>query len=83
MPTPAPTFEYNLLKEDDRLLVDLKEIIHSYSQFRDFLDIAACDDFLEGFQAGRIVSKCPAHEAELFGALVSICYWFKTIYDQA
>jgi len=78
--TNPPRFEYSLLRGDQKLLSQLKEIIHSTPELREIFDMSGCDRFLDDFKAGRLHTNRQVDETELMGSLVSTCYWFKNIY---
>ncbi|TFG47020.1 MAG: hypothetical protein E4H40_07030 [Candidatus Brocadiia bacterium] len=78
--TNLHSFEYSLLRGDQKLLSQLKEIIHSTPQLQEIFDMSGCDRFLDDFKAGRLHTNRQADETELMGSLVSTCYWFKNIY---
>ena len=78
--TNPPRFEYSLLRGDQKLLSQLKEIIHSTPELQELFDVSGCDQFLDDFKAGRLYTNRQADETELMGSMVSTCYWFKNIY---
>lgn len=78
-PSSNVPLEYTLLWNDKKLLLDMREMLHSFAALGDLLDVAACDAFLDRFEAGACAAPCAAYQAEIAGGLATMCYWHKCI----
>jgi hypothetical protein len=78
-PNPGTSFEYDFLRRDDKLFFDINEIIHSSSGLKEMLETKKCIAYIEDFRKGRLHTPSYANEAELMGALATLCYWYKNI----
>jgi Asparagine synthase len=77
-PNPGTSFEYDILRRDKKLFSDINEIIHSKSGLNEIIDPKKCIAYVDGFRNGRLLTLTYANEAELMGALATMCYWYKT-----
>jgi len=78
-PSSETPFEYTLLQSDKKLLLEVREMLHSFSALGDMLDIEACEAFLQRFDDGVCAPLCPLHDAEIVGGLATLCYWQKCV----
>lgn len=70
-------FFYYLLKQDDKLLATVTDILHSRPSLGRILDVDRCHRFVDNFRAGRVHFGGPTDDAELMGALATTCYAFE------
>jgi Asparagine synthase len=69
-----------LVLDDETLLAEVRETIHSVQSLGDVLDIRRCDEFLDNVRAGHYTSN--AHE-EVLGGLTSMCASATTLVTSA
>jgi len=70
-------FLYSLLNRDEKLLDTTAEIVNARPSLSAILDAGRCTAFLEKFRAGRIQSGHALDDAELVGALATMCSVFE------
>jgi len=77
---PSPSwiaFHYRLWRENEDMLDTTADIINSRSSLRTIFDVDRCNVFLDDFRSGRIHCGGPTDDAELVGALATICNVFE------
>lgn len=75
----TPSFLYEMIKDDDRLLSYLVDAVYSYPELRLIFDPVKCQRFIKGIQSGQLQTSSYICDAELVGCLASICYTAKWI----
>ena len=70
-------FLYSLLNRDEKLLTTTAEIVSSRPSLSSILDARRCAAFLDKFRAGRVQSGHALDDAELVGALATMCNVFE------
>jgi hypothetical protein len=70
-------FIYSLLNRDEKLLSTTIEIINARRSLRAMLNVERCTAFIDGFRDGRIQGGHAFDDAELVGALATMCGVFE------
>lgn len=73
---PSYPFHYALLQNDEKLFLEIADIIHSNPLLKEILDDNKCMQFLDNFKAGRIQTQSFHEDAELMGSLATMCFSF-------
>jgi hypothetical protein len=83
IPRPTPPFHYYLYQEDEKLLEDVKECLHSLPALKEIVDADRCLRFLNEFRTGNMKGLSYGRQTELIGALVMMCLCFKQLMNQS
>jgi hypothetical protein len=70
----APPFLYKMMRDDNILLSNLIEAVHSYPELRLIFSPDKCIRFVNGIKAGQKQTFSYRYDAELVGSLAAICY---------
>jgi hypothetical protein len=71
------SFLYDLVRDSPELLSNVTEMVHSRS-LSEILDVEKCTQFVRDCRDGRIQGKNAGEDAEMLGALATMCYVFES-----
>jgi hypothetical protein len=71
------SFLYDLVRDSPELLSSVTEMVRSQS-LSEILDVEKCTQFVRDCRYGRIQGKNAGEDAEMLGALATMCYVFES-----
>ena len=77
MPPAQPSFAYSLFRDDEDLLTEITECLHSYRSLHEILDINKCLRFMDDFKACNYQGRSQDQQVETMGTLATLCLSIK------
>jgi len=76
--SPGPmSFYYSLFRNDEDLLSEIADCLHSYPSLQEVLDTEKCQRFLTNFRTGNLEAQSYKQQTEMLGTLATMCLSFK------